>query len=74
MLTKYLWEETITDIKIYRECYRGDYNLHTKLSFELLFLILATPFTFVFDIVFFPFELFYLICKKIVYGKGEDKQ
>lgn len=77
MFTKGYYKDVINDIKELKEtiynspCYlEKDPSIIRQKSdiiFNLLILILITPFTLVFDLILLPFELIYLILYKVIW-------
>lgn len=68
MITKWLWEDINKEISA--KAPFGNYKISSKdVAFSLLYTILFTPLTIVFDIVLIPIEIIYYICLKIIIKK-----
>lgn len=68
MITKWLYKDVNQEISSRTPF--GNYKISSEdVAFSLLYTILFTPITIVFDIVLIPIEIIYYICLKIIIKK-----
>ena len=72
MITKGIWESFLYERNYFRRNYINSMEELNELTFLLIFTTLLTPISFILDIIFLPFEILYIIARKIVLG-GEQQ-
>ena len=71
MITKFIWKETLTEIKQVKNITNPRYYRikgdRLEATMEMVIIILATPIVILLDLVLLPIELMYLIIYKILW-------
>lgn len=71
MITKFIWKETLTEIKQVKNITNPRYYRikedRSEATMEMVIIILATPIAILLDLVLLPIELMYLIIYKILW-------
>lgn len=75
MITKFIWKETLTEIKQVKNITNPRYYRikedRLEATMDMVMIILATPIFILLDLLLLPIELIYLITYKILWGGKE---